>query len=66
VILGLSDAGLFMDVDSRDLSEPLQLRQFENENGELSLSLNPDIQEEDAVGTEVCSGGNWTRIVRMV
>lgn len=61
------DASGFVDAEARGF-EPPQLRQFENEHGELLLSLNPDIQESDVVGLKVWSEsrGNWTQIVRMV
>lgn len=48
------------------VGELRQLRQFENEHGELLLSLNPDIQEADVVGMKVWSNGNLTQIVRML
>ncbi|KAK8110222.1 uncharacterized protein PG998_006679 [Apiospora kogelbergensis] len=56
------DAIRFVDAEARGSDKPRQLCQFENEHGELLLSLNPDIREADAVGTKVWSNGNWTQI----
>ncbi|RYC54784.1 hypothetical protein CHU98_g11426 [Xylaria longipes] len=60
----VDDVGVFIDAQPR--GTPVQLREFEDQNGEKLLSLNPDVKEEDVVGTKMWNGSNWTTIVRMI
>ncbi|KAJ8120764.1 hypothetical protein ONZ43_g2611 [Nemania bipapillata] len=58
------DVGIFADAKPRGTT--VQLREFEDQNGEKLLSLDPNIKEEDVVGSKIWNGGNWTTIVRMI
>jgi hypothetical protein len=64
VIIDGDDVGVFVDAKPRGAK--VQLREFEDHNGEKLLSLNPNIKEEDAVGTKIWNGSSWTTIVKMI
>ncbi|KAI0508966.1 deoxyribonuclease NucA/NucB-domain-containing protein [Xylaria bambusicola] len=61
---GVDDVGVFVDAQIR--GTPLKLYEFEDQNGEKLLSLNPNIKAEDVVGTQIWNGRNMTTIVKVI
>ncbi|KAJ2998777.1 hypothetical protein NUW58_g216 [Xylaria curta] len=61
---GIDDVGVFTDAQPQ--GTPVTLREFEDQNGEKLLSLDPEVKEEDLVGTQIWNGAGLTTIVKML
>ncbi|KAI1816370.1 deoxyribonuclease NucA/NucB-domain-containing protein [Poronia punctata] len=60
------DGELFVDADESPEPTGIRFREFEDENGNKGLLLNPHISEADVIGTEVWDNGNVTKIVKLL